>query len=403
MADIPVKIISGHVTSARGFRAAGIHCGIKPQKRDLALVVADAPAPAAGMFTTNRVKSPAVILCQERIRSGRTQAIVVNSGNANTCTGPQGAADARETARLTAQHLGIAEDLVLVASTGVIGIPLPMDAIRRGIPQAVQALGPSGEEVAEAILTTDSGPKTSAAQVEIEGKVVTVGGMTKGAGMIHPNMATTLCFVTTDAAIEPRWLRVALRRAVDRSYNRISVDGDTSTSDTAVVMASGLAGHRTIAEDGEALRPFQAALDAVMEALAKMVVRDGEGATKLVEIRVRGAASDEDAHRAVSSVATSMLVKTAIYGGDPNWGRILMALGKSGAELVLERLRVAIGDVPVFTEGVGGAADLAKVEAVMRRKEVIIDVDLGLGAGQATMWTCDLSEEYVRINSAYMT
>jgi glutamate N-acetyltransferase/amino-acid N-acetyltransferase len=400
MADVS-RLIQGGVTSAQGFLASGVHCGVKPQKKDLALVFSRVPAAAAGVFTTNKVKAAPVLLDMERVRSGRGQAVVVNSGNANACTGEQGMRDAREMAQLAAQGLEIAEDLTYVCSTGMIGRPLPMDAIRRGIPEAVRLLGPDGAAAAEAIMTTDTAPKTAAVQVTVGGQVVTVGGMTKGAGMIHPQMATTLTVLTTDAAVAPQALETALRRAADVSFNCISVDGDRSTNDTMLLLANGESGAPEIAGAGEALDAFQEALTAVATALAKMVARDGEGATKLIEVRVRGAQSDEDARRAALSVATSPLVKTAIYGRWPQWGRVLAAVGYSGAEVQTERTSVRFGQVLVAERGAaaGEPESLEQAARYLASDEVHVTVDLGLGKGEATAWTCDLTEGYIKENA----
>src|SRR5438093_6200074 len=284
-----IRMIEGNVTSPKGFRAAGVHCGVKTAKRDLALVAADRLASAAALFTTNTVKAAPVLVSQEKIQSGVAQAIIINSGNANACTGAKGLGDARDMAALVARELGVAEEFLLVASTGVIGSVLSMAAIRAGIPLAVQALGPEGgADAADAILTTDAYPKMAAAQLEVGGALVTIGGMAKGAGMIHPNLATTLCFLTTDAALPPAVLRRALSRAVAESFNSITVDGDTSTNDTVLVLANGRAGGAPIT-NGESLSRFTAGLTAVASELARMVVRDGEGATKLVSIAVDGA------------------------------------------------------------------------------------------------------------------
>ncbi len=399
------RLIQGGVTSAQGFLASGVHCGIKPQKKDLALVFSRAPAAAAGVFTTNKVKAAPVLLDIERIRSGRGQAVVLNSGNANACTGEQGMRDAREMAQLTAQSLEIAEELVYVCSTGVIGRPLPMDAVRRGVREAVKLLGPDGASAAEAIMTTDTVPKAAAVQVSIGGQVVTVGGMTKGAAMIHPQMATTLSVLTTDAAVAPPVLQAALRRAADLSFNRITVDGDRSTNDTILLLANGEAGVPEISGPGEPLDAFQEALVTVAVTLAKMVARDGEGATKLIEVTVRGAQSEEDAHRAALAIASSQLVKTSIHGGLPIWGRIMCAAGYSGAEVQTDRASIRIGPVLVAERG-GPAGDPESLEAAARHlagDDVQVTVDLGLGRGEATVWTCDLTEGYIKENAGTIT
>ncbi len=404
MADRPTRLIQGGVTSAQGFLASGIHCGVKAQKKDLAVVFSRVPASAAGVFTTNKVKAAPVLLDMERIRSGRGQAVVLNSGNANACAGEQGLRDAREMGLLTAQALEISEDLVYVCSTGVIGRPLPMDALRRGIPEAVRALSPEGAAAAEAIMTTDTVPKSAAVQISVGGQIITVGGMTKGAGMIHPQMATTLSVLTTDAAVAAPVLQGALRHAADLSYNRITVDGDRSTNDTILVLANGESGVPEIAGPGEPLDAFQEALTGVAQTLAKMVARDGEGATKLIEVTVRGAQSEEDAHRAALAVAASPLVKTALYGRIPNWGRILAAVGYSGADVQPDRVAIRIGGVLVAERGApagdGSTEDAARHLA---GDEVEVTVDLGLGKGEVTVWTCDLTEGYIKENAGLLS
>lgn len=393
---------SGGVTAPRGYLAAGVHCGIKQRKPDLALLVSESLATVAGVFTTNRIKAAPVRWCQEVVRRGVARAVVVNSGNANACTGDRGWRDAQEMAECTAQALGIPPDQVLVASTGVIGVPLPMEALRRGIPLAARSLSRSGDQAAEAILTTDAFPKTSAAVTTVGGAQVTVGGMAKGAGMIHPRLATTLCFLTTDAAVPAPVLQRALERAVSESFNRITVDGDTSTNDTVLLLANGQAQAPPV-EGGEDLDRFTEALTAVAQDLARMVVRDGEGAQRLVEVVVEGARDQADAERAAFAVATSLLVKTMLHGGEPNWGRVVAAVGYSGAEVDEQRVAVWFGDVQVVHGGVGVAGVFDRAAQALRQPEVLLRVDLGLGPGRARVWTCDLGEEYVRINGSYIT
>ncbi len=395
--------IEGGVTAAKGFRAAGIHCGIKEKKKDLALVVCDTLASAAGMFTTNAVRAAPVLLSQERIQSGVARAIIVNSGNANACTGVQGMRDAAEMAALTAAGLGIAEEFVLVASTGVIGIPLPMAPVRSGIPVVVTELSIDGGTAAEAILTTDAFPKIAAFQLEIAGEVVTIGGMAKGAGMIHPQMATTLAFVATDAAMPAPLLRKALRHAVNASFNCISVDGDTSTNDSIFLLGSGLAAHPPILEENEQFALFRSALTEVTTQLAKLVVRDGEGATKVVTLTMKGAPSVRDAKLAAHAAMTSPLVKTMFYGGEPNWGRLLAAVGRSGAPVVEDRVSVWIGGVQVVRNGVGIAPNLPHAAKAMHEPEFEIVIDLQQGNAEFTGWTSDLNDAYVKINAGYMT
>ncbi len=394
--------IEGGITAPQGFRAAGVHCGIKSAKKDLALLVSDRLAAVAGMFTTNAVRAAPVLVSQEKIQSGAAQAIIVNSGNANACTGPRGLADAREMTALTSASLGIADEFVLVGSTGIIGVPLPMEPIRRGIPTAAAALSRDGTPAAEAILTTDAFPKTAAVRVELDRKLVTIGGMAKGAGMIHPQMATTLCFVTTDAAMSPTLLRAALRAAIDESFNCISVDGDTSTNDTVILLANGAAQAPVLTEDSDAFTRFTHALTDVTTSLARMIVRDGEGAGKVVTLTVKGARSAAEAKLAATAVMTSPLVKTAVYGAEPNWGRVLAAVGRSGAYLREDRVSIWIGGHQVAAAGVA-AGDPGSAAAAMRAHEFEITVDLGLGSGTFTGWMSDLNEAYVKINAGYMT
>ena len=395
--------VEGGVTAPKGFRAAGIHCGIKSGKKDLALIVSESVASAAAMFTTNAVKAAPVVVSQERVQSGAAQAIIVNSGNANACSGAQGRRDAREMGMLTAQALGIAEEFVLVASTGVIGVLLPMTTIRQGIPLLAQRLSTDATDAAEAILTTDAFPKTMAVQFEIAGKTVTIGGMAKGAGMIHPQMATTLCFLTTDAAIPAAGLRAALRMAIHRSFNCISVDGDTSTNDSVFLLANGMAGHPPMTDEDEVFDRFRDALTKVATELAKMVVRDGEGATKLVAITVQGARSSRDAKLAVTAIVTSPLVKTALYGAEPNWGRLMAALGRSGATLREDHVQISIAGIPVVHRGVSASRDLSAAAAAMRTPEFDIVIDLQQGEASFTCWTCDLTDAYVKVNAGSMT
>jgi glutamate N-acetyltransferase/amino-acid N-acetyltransferase len=395
--------VEGGVTAAQGYRAAGISSGIKDSRPDLALVVSDSLASAAGVFTTNAVRAAPVLVSMETIQSGAAQAVVINSGNANACTGGQGLADAREMVALVAKALGIAEEFVLVASTGVIGRPLPMDALRGGIPRLPALLSRDGAPAAEAILTTDAFVKTAAVRFPFKGTPVTIGGMAKGAGMIHPQMATTLSLVTTDAAIPAPVLRRALRSAADETFNCISVDGDTSTNDTMFLLANGRAGHPPVTDGDPEFAVFQAALTEVAGALARMVVQDGEGATKLVTVTVRGAQSPSDAKRAMSTVMTSPLVKTALYGGEPNWGRILAAVGRSGAAIAPDRLAVVIAGVPVVEGGVGLDGALPSAAEAMKASAYQIIVDLGIGEASASGWTCDLNDSYVKINAGYMT
>jgi len=398
------KEVPGSVAAPRGFRAAGLHIGLKRYRKDLALIVSQERAAAAATFTTNRVQAAPVHVTREHVQGGFLRAIVCNSGNANACTGPQGMADARRMAELTAAALGVAPQEVAVASTGVIGVPLPMDKIASGIHKAAQLLSTEGgRDAAEAIMTTDKVPKELAIELEIKGRPVRIGAIAKGSGMIHPNMATMLAFVTTDAAIEPAALQAVVRGSVERTYNRISVDGDTSTNDMVVVMANGMAGHAPLTLEDPELETFAQALDYVNGALARSMVRDGEGATKLVEIRVVGARSEEDAVQIGRSISRSNLVKTAIYGEDANWGRILCAAGYAGVEFDPNRVDVYIGELLVAQNGAGLSFDEAKAKEILHEPDVVLTVDLKAGPAAATVWTCDLTYEYVKINASYRT
>ena len=393
------------VTAPLGFRAAGLNCGLKKLRKDLALVVSDTPCAAAAMFTTNTVVAAPVVVDREQMAAGGAiRAVLVNSGNANACTGQRGLDDAWTMVRDTAAALRLDPGEVLVASTGVIGQYLPMDAVRRGIRQAAEMLGDDGTAAAEAIRTTDTFAKEVAVRCAIDGVTVTIGGMAKGSGMIAPNLATMLAFVTTDAAVAPAVLQAATRRAVERSFHRISVDGDTSTNDMVAVLANGKAGNATIdAAGGAGYEAFSAALEHVLVTLAKMIVMDGEGATKFLEIRVTGAADEADAARAARTVANSSLVKTAFHGEDANWGRILAALGRSGAAFAPDEVEIDFGDVPILRSGYRIDFSEDRAKEVLSRREIVVTIRLGAGAGEAVFWTCDLSHEYVAINASYRT
>ena len=404
MADL--EWLEGGVTAVPGFLAGGIAASIKPSgKKDLALVHSPTPARVAAVFTSNQVKGAPVIVSVEHARGGVAQAILASSGCANVCTGEQGLRDAREMTAVVGDLLRISPQHVLIAATGVIGVPLPMERIRPALPQLVKALSPQGgHAAAEAIMTTDTRPKEAALRVEVGGRPVTLGGMAKGVGMIEPHLATMFCFVTTDAVIARDALAGVTRRGVDRSFNRITIDGDQSTSDTVAVLANGLAENAALERGSRGLRQFARALEALLERLARMLVADGEGATKLVTVLVRGAASRRDALVAARSVANSPLVKTAINGQDPNWGRVMMALGKSAARVDQTRVGIAFGDEAIVERGVPReGARLEKVREVMSRPEYTIAIDLGLGSGEDAVVTSDLSEEYVRINAKYTT
>ncbi len=385
-----------------GFQVAGVAAGLKKNGRnDLGLIFSRVPTTAAGVFTQNRVQAAPVVLDRERIKTGVCQAVLVNSGNANCCTGEQGMRDAREMAKLAASALDIPEESVLVASTGVIGQLLPVDKIQKSLPSLVQSLRPDGfMMLAEAIMTTDTVPKVVSRKGTLDGKVFTVTGTAKGAGMIAPNMATMLCFVCTDVGATADQLHHSLSVSVQQSFNRITIDGDTSTNDTALILANGLSG--AIIQSPANLVVFQDILNDVLVTLAKMLVKDGEGATKLVEIRVRGAATDRDARKIADTVAGSNLVKTAIFGEDANWGRILAAAGRAGVAFEPERMDIFFNDVLMFSQGSGrGAAVEDEVTKVLKLSEFVITIDLHSGECQTSVWTCDFSVEYVRINADY--
>jgi len=397
--------IEGGVTAPSGFRASGVHCGIKANgKADLSLIVSDTLAAAAGVFTTNLAKAAPIYLCQDQLAAsaGYAQAIVTNSGCANACTGPQGTADAREMAQLTSTALGYRDHHVLVASTGVIGVNLKMDKLRAGIPQAVAELAADGgAAAARAIMTTDPFPKEYAVEVTTEFGAFRVGGMAKGSGMIEPRMATMLGYLTTDADVDPLLLSRALGEAVRFTFNAITVDGEPSTNDCVLALANGRSG----VQINENLYP--ALVDgfrAVAHELALGIVRGGEGATKLLAVTVTGAATDSDAWMAARAIANSPLVKTAVHGGDPNWGRLVAAAGRSGAAFVLDGARVRIGSLVLF-EGGRPFDDLAPQAAdYLTGKDLAIEVNLGTGGSYtATVWTCDLSADYVKINAEYRT
>jgi glutamate N-acetyltransferase / amino-acid N-acetyltransferase len=404
MADM--QWIDGGITAVPGILAAGITAGIKPSgKKDIALIYSSAPARAAAIFTTNQVKGASVLVSQEHVRDGKAQAIVASSGCSNVCTGEQGVKDAREITKTVGELLRIKPNQVLIAATGVIGQLLPMDKIRPALPKLVKALSPQGgQSAAEAIMTTDTRLKEAALRVEVGGRPITIGGIAKGVGMLEPHLATMFCFLATDAMVAADALPRVLKRAADASINRITVDGDQSTSDTVAVLANGLAENAPLERGSRGLREFAVGLDAIVARLAHMLVADGEGATKVVEVAVSGARTRREALLAARSVANSPLVKTAINGADPNWGRIMMALGKSAARVVQDKVSIRFGDELLVEKGMlKPGARVDKIRALMAEHEYPIAIDLGLGRGRDTVWTADLSEEYVRINGKYTT
>ncbi|MDE0187125.1 MAG: bifunctional glutamate N-acetyltransferase/amino-acid acetyltransferase ArgJ [Candidatus Poribacteria bacterium] len=401
-----MKHIEGGITAVPGIRASGVHAGLKPDnQKDVALIAADAPAVAAGVFTKNRVCAPVVLACREHLNDQTAQAIVINSKNANACTGGLGLANARQMTALTGIALGIDPSLVLVASTGVIGVQLPMDKIDNGIRLAAGTLRPdNGHDAALAIMTTDTVPKEFAVEIEIAGKKARIGGMTKGAGMIAPHLATMLGFLMTDANISAEPLQTALREAVSKSFNRITVDSDSSTNDTVLILATGSAGNPIISNvDSEDYDQFQKGLDFACIELAKMIARDGEGATKLIEVIVKGAKDEVEGEMVARAIAESPLVKTAVFGADPNWGRILMAIGKSEAEFDPYQVDVWLNGYQLVKHGMDAGFDEEKATNLFARDTVAIDVDLNAGDAAVTMWTCDYSYDYIRINADYRT
>lgn len=408
-----MKKIEGGVCAATGFRAAALHCGVKtgsPQeKNDLALIVSACPAATAATFTNNRVKAAPIYVCMEHLENGVAQAIVANSGNANACA-PEGMENARRMAAAAAKVTGIEEDRVLVGSTGVIGQRLNIEAIEGSMEALAAKLSDSAEasvEANRAIMTTDLVEKTAAVEFDCGGKTCHMGGIAKGSGMIHPNMGTMLCFVTTDCAIDPSLLRTALQDVVERTFNRISVDGDTSTNDTCVVMANGMAGNQLIDWKDEAYHTFYAALEEVCLTLAKKMAADGEGASKLICCTVKNSRAEEYAERLAKAVIASSLVKAAMFGEDANWGRVLCAMGYSKAPFRPEYVTIgfssAAGAVTVCEHGEGLNFDEDLAKKVLSEKEISIDIDIHEGDDQATAFGCDLTYDYVRINGDYRT
>ena len=393
----------GGITAPLGFRAAGMYCGIRKVKKDIAMIVSDVPATVAGVFTLNRtVAAPLLVDKIQLKRSPVCSAVVVNSGNANACTGERGLNDAWEMVRATAVALHLPESQVLVSSTGVIGQYMPMEKISPAIGQLAGKLAKDGNaDAAEAIMTTDTFTKEAAVKFTLDGKTVTIGGMAKGSGMIAPNMATMLGFVTSDIGIEQPLLAKALQAANRRSFNRITVDGDMSTNDMVLVLANGLAKNSPIKDNSEEFQLFVTALEYVLIKLAKMIVRDGEGATKLIEIMVTGARSEDEAAQAAKAVANSNLVKTAIHGADANWGRILAAVGYSGVDFNPDDVEISFGDLPVLRKNYEIVLDEEKAKELLLKDTVLIVVNLNQGTQFARFWTCDLTKEYVHINASY--
>ena len=401
MSDI-FREVDNCVTAPQGFRAGVTACGIKSDStiKDLGILASDVPCVAAGTFTTSTTRAAPVIVCQERLRSGKAQAVIVNSGNANCATGDPGLLNAYRMTEFAAQRLGVENELVLCSSTGIIGRQLPIEKIQAGVP-AVELSADQGNAFSEAIMTTDTRPKRIALEFQIEGRTVRLGGVTKGAGMIYPNMATMLCYLTTDAAIEHQWMKTELHAAVADSFNMTAMDGDMSTNDTCILFANGLAGTTPLDARHPEAGTFREALRRVTQYLAREMARDGEGATKLMTVHVSGARDKADAVKAARAITVSPLWQCALAGGDPNWGRIVAALGASGCELDADTYDIYIGDVQVVKQGMAAHYKQDAARAAMAGSEVTIAIDLHLGEGKATAWGCDLTHGYIDENTLY--
>jgi len=405
MATIRVDECQGGITAPQGFVAAGMYSGIRKVKKDLGMIVSEVPATVAGVFTLNRAQAAPILVDKAQLkRSSLCSAIVVNSGNANACTGERGLNDAWDMVKATAAAVKVPEEQVMVSSTGVIGQYLPMQKILSAIPELARKLSRSGNsDAAESIMTTDTYPKEAAVKFTLGDAVVTIGGAAKGSGMIAPNMATMLAFITTDVVIAQPLLAIALKAATNKSFNRITVDGDMSTNDQVLVLANGLAKNPPLTENSEEFKLFSVALEYVLIKLAKMIARDGEGATKLVEIMVKGARTEEEAAQAAQAVANSNLVKTAIHGADANWGRILAAVGYSGIDFNPDNVEISFNDLPILKRNYEVVLDEEKGRQALLQENVIVTIDLNQGNQFARFWTCDLTKEYVHINASYRT
>ena len=394
---------SGGVTAPKGFEAGGLYCGIRKVKKDIAMIRSTVPATVAGVFTLNKTQAAPILVDKQQLKSSaRCSAVVVNSGNANACTGERGLNDAWTMVTETAAALQLPREEVMISSTGVIGQYMPMDKVSAGIAELATNLSRAGgSDAAEAIMTTDTVRKEAAVRFSLGRSMVTIGGMAKGSGMIAPNMATMLGFVTTDVAISQRLLHKALVKANNRSFNRITVDGDMSTNDMVLVLANGMAGNETFGENSEEFHLFCAALEYVLVKLAKMIARDGEGATKLIEIFVKGARSEDEAAQAARAVANSNLVKTAIHGCDANWGRIMAAVGYSGVDFNPDEVEILFNELPILNKRYEIVLDEVKAREILSKDSVLVTIDLNQGNQSARFWTCDLTKEYVHINASY--
>lgn len=399
-----VVLKDGGVTTPKGFKAGGMHCGIKRKRLDLGYIYSTIPAVAAGVYTTNLFQAAPLVITKNSMEvEKKIQAIIVNSGNANACTGDQGEKDALSMQQAFAKELGIQEHYVAVASTGVIGALMPMDKILSGINQITQKQYEDTNNFEQSILTTDTGVKNTAVQLEIDGEVVSIGGAAKGSGMIHPNMATMLGFITTDANIEHQDLQFALKEVTNQTFNMITVDGDTSTNDMVLLMANGLAGNKKLTKDHPSWNLFLKGLQIVSEFLAKKIARDGEGATKLIEVEVKGAPTVDAARAIGKTIISSNLVKTAIYGSDANWGRIVCAIGYSGVQIDPNLVSVSIGPIQTVKNGLPCIIDEEQATAYLNGETIQIFVDLNQGNEQAIAWGCDLTYDYIKINASYRT
>jgi glutamate N-acetyltransferase / amino-acid N-acetyltransferase len=401
--DLQVSECPGGVTAPAGFVAGGIYCGIRKAKKDLAIIRSETPATVAGVFTLNKTQAAPILVDKLQLKRSQTcTAVVVNSGNANACTGERGLNDAWSMVNTASDVFGIPKEQVMISSTGVIGQYLPIEKITSGIASLAGNLTrEGGSDAAEAIMTTDTVRKESAVRFSLGRSMVTIGGMAKGSGMIAPNMATMLAFITTDVAIGQRLLQKALLKANNRSFNRITVDGDTSTNDMVLVLANGQAGNEPFGENSEEFHLFGAALEYVLVKLAKMIARDGEGATKLIEIFVKGARTEDEAAQAGRAVANSNLVKTAIHGCDANWGRIMAAVGYSGIDFNPDETEILFNELPVLNKQYKIVLDEAKAKKILSKDGVLITIDLNQGNQSARYWTCDLTKEYIHINASY--
>jgi glutamate N-acetyltransferase/amino-acid N-acetyltransferase len=398
-----IDSLSG-ITAPKGFKASGVRCGLKQQGPDLALIYSDVPCPAAAMFTTNRLAAAPVLLSREHAENGQAQAVLINSGCANACTGERGLADARETISLTASRLGIPESDILIASTGVIGKHLPMEKLRIGIDPACDNLSYNGgSDAALAIMTTDTRPKSIAVEFTLGNKTCRIGGMAKGSGMIQPYLATMISTLTSDVAISPELLKEALAESVSESFNILTIDGETSTNDCVFLLANGLSGNERIETRDEDYTVFLTALKQITLALTRELALDGEGATKLLQVNVQGASDSAKARIAAKAVANSLLVKTAVFGKDPNWGRVISAVGASGVQLDPNAVEIRFAGLTVAQNGGAVTFDEAAMHDALEGREIRIDIQLGIGTGSAAVYSCDLSYDYVRINADYHT